>query len=218
MSDKKPLDAELVEDHMPLKEELDELKREMRSAQWADWMQKNQKLLLVITASVLVALMIAGFMIEQNRAQRADAATIYEQAITASDDQSRTTLLEQVRSDYGSSTYGALAAMQLASSDREHAEQHLKAVISHPKSMQEWIWQARLDLAALKLEAGDAAAAKGYLEEHVGKQYQQLRHYLLALTSADQAEKRQHLQQAVDAESHDEALKSKIEALLAQAS
>jgi len=200
----------------PSQVDMDELKRDMRSAQLTHWIQTNQKQILAAVA-VFIAMLIAGGMWqEHNRSQHAAAATLYEQALNAQDATKKLTLMQSVVDQFGSSSYGALAQMQLARLDQAHAEDHLKALMNHPEAMQEWVWQARLDLASIKLEAGDKTAANQLLAEPVGEHYQQLRHYLMAMASTNAAEKQQHLQKALDAISHDEALKSRIKTLLAK--
>ncbi len=196
--------------------EMDELKRDMRSAQLTHWMQSNQKQIIAAVV-VFIGLLIAGGMWqEHNRSQHAAAATLYQQALNEPDAGKKVTLMQSVSDKFASSTYSALAQMQLARLDPEHAETHLKALMHHPEAMQEWVWQAGLDLAAIKLEAGDKAAAGELLARPVGEHYQQLRHYLMAMAATDVAEKRQQLQKALDAVSHDEALKNRIASLLAK--
>ena len=66
MSENKSAKEGVVVDDAPLKEELDELKREMRSAQWADWAQRNQKNLMIGAGVFLAVLVVAGFLIERD--------------------------------------------------------------------------------------------------------------------------------------------------------
>jgi hypothetical protein len=73
-----------------------------------------------------------------------------------------------------------------------------------------------LDLAEIKIAEGDKAAAKALLQQVVGKQYQQLRYYLLSEVSDDAVEKNKYLQKALDAKSNDKVLKQKIKTLLPQ--
>jgi len=196
--------------------EMDELKREMRSAKWMDWAQSNQKSFMAAAAGVLVLLLAAGMWMENDKSQRASAATLYQQALTAGDTTRKQTLMLSVTTDFPSSSYAALALTQLAILDIENRETHLNALIAHSASMQEWVWQAKLDLAELKLEQGDKAAAMQQLQSQFGKQYQQLRYYLMARATDDAAEKARYLQQALDAESVDNMLKQKIETVLAK--
>ena len=201
-------------EHGPLKQEMEELQREMRSAQWSQWILDHQKQIMITVAVLVAALIAAALWMEQQRSQQEAAATLYQQAVNASDGK-KAALLTSVTKEFASSSYAAMAAMQLVKADRAHAEMHLQAVIDHPKSMPEWKWQARLDLAAIKIEQGDRTAARKLLTDVVGKDYQQLRHYLLAMAADSASEKQQHLQKALDAPSHDNNLKQKIESLLA---
>jgi len=203
------------EDKSAFETEMDELKREMRSAKWMEWVQSNQKLFVVAAAILLLSLFATGLWIENSKTQRASAASLYQQALVAGDAATKQTLMVSVTEDYASSSYAALALTQLAGIDIDNREAHLKALINHTAAMQEWVWQAKLDLAELKLGQGDKAAAMQLLESEFGKQYQQLRHYLMAEASDDAAEKQSHLQKALDAESLDNLLKQKIESLLA---
>ncbi len=216
MTDKKPVDDSMnAEDHSALKAEMDELKREMRSAKWAAWAQNNKQSLLAGLTLLVLALLASGLWIENDRSHRASAAILYQQALSERNMATKQTLLENVKSDFSDSSYGALALMHLARVDASNATAHLKALINHSKAMEEWVWQARLDLAELNIEQGDAQAARKHLEQPVGKQYEQLRHYLMAETSVDAAEKEEHLKRALEAPSLDEYLKRKIESQLA---
>ena len=203
-----------MEENEPLKGEMDELKREMRSAQLTHWMLSHQKQLMGAVVALVLALMAGGMWMEHNKDHRAAAATLYQQAMNAQDADKKITLMQSVRTEFGSSSYAALALMELARLDAAHAETYLNALMKHPKAMQEWVWQARLDLATIKLEAGDKAAATALLSKVVGSQYQQQRHYLMAMAATDAADKEKHLKQALDAISKDDALKRKIESML----
>ena len=208
-------DAEPVDDQPVLQGELDELKREMRSAKLTQWLQDNQKNLLAAVVALVLILLAGGMWLESDKSQRVAAATLYQQALNAQDADKKKTLMQSVSTEFASSTYAALALMEMARLDRPHAADHLNALIAHPKAMQEWIWQARLDLATLKIEQSDMAAANALLSKVMGSQYQQQRHYLMALASSDAAEKQKHLQQALDAASLDDALQQKIKSMLA---
>jgi len=217
MNDKAPVMGTVMpEGNEPSQGDMDELKRDMRSAQLTHWAQTNQKQIIVAIIVFVGVLMAGGLWQEHNRSQHAAAATLYQQALNEKDASKKITLMQSVSEKFKGGSYHVLAQMQLAKLDKAHAEAHLKAVIENAKSMREWGWQARLDLAAIKLEAGDKAAASALLKKVVGAQYQQLRHYLMAMAASDAAEKQQHLQKALDAISHDNALKSRIESLLAQ--
>ena len=196
--------------------EMGDLKREMRSARIAAWIESNQKTLMIAVVLLLAALVVGAFWIESNKSERAAVATIYQHAVSASDVETEKSLLNGIVRDYGSSSYAALALLHLSGIDTAHREAHLKALIEHPAAMQEWIWQARLDLAEIELEKGDKASAMKELQKSVGKQYQQLRHYLMAEASDSVEAKKKHLQKALDSASVDEALKQKIELLLSR--
>ena len=216
MNDKKAAEKAAESENVAFApEEMEELKREMRSAKWVAWMEENKQTLLGAVAGLVVALLIAGYLIENARSARVVAATVYQQALTEQDDDRKKTLLANVSRDFSDSTYGVLALMQLARFDSANAEQHLKALIAHGKAMPEWVWQARLDLAELYLERGDAQAARQQLDAKMGEQYQQLQHYLQAQAASSPAEKQSHLSKALDAPSLDEELKRKIESQLA---
>ena len=216
MSDKKAAKEAVEEENSSFAaEEMEELKREMRSAKWVAWMEDNKQTLMAGLAGLVVVLLIAGYWIESERSTRVVAATVYQQALNEQDTEKKRSLLENVSRDFADSSYGALALMQLARYDAGNAETYLKALIAHGKAMEEWVWQAHLDLAELYIERGDAQAAKPYLDTKVGEQYQQLQHYLQAMASADAAEKEMHLKKALDAPSLDDELKQKIESQLA---
>ncbi|GAV19845.1 hypothetical protein MMIC_P0803 [Mariprofundus micogutta] len=204
------------EDQSAFEAEMEELKREMRSAKWVEWAENNQKTLMLAAGVLIAVLMAGGLWIENDKAQRATAGAMYQQAANATDRTEKQALMEGLLKDFGSSSYGALALMQLANVDIANRETHLKALMAHPSAMQEWVWEARLDLAALKIEQGDNAAAMQQLEGQFGTQYQQLRHYLMAQASEDAAEKQKHLQQSLDASPVDNNLKQKVESLLAK--
>ena len=159
-----------VKDEQPsaFEAEMEELKREMRSAQWAEWVQKNQKSMMIAVAFLLVALMAGGIWIENRKAQAESAANLYQQAVMAADATQKQAMMEAVIKDFGAGSYGALALMQLANLDRASREAHLNALIAHPAAMAEWVWEAKLDLAALKIQQGDKAAAMQQLEGQFG--------------------------------------------------
>jgi len=217
MNDKTPVTGTVMpEGNAPSQGEMDELKRNMRSAQWTHWAQANQKNIIAAIIAVVVILIAGGMWQEHNKSQHGAAATLYQQAMNEQDASSKLSLMQSVITQFGSSSYSALAQMQLAHLDQPNAEAHLQALIDHPEAMKEWVWQARLDMAALKIEQGDKAAAKALLKKTVGDQYQQLRHYLMAMAASDAVEKEKHLQKALDAISQDDALKSRIETLMSQ--
>ncbi len=199
------------------KTEVDELRRDMRSAQVAAWVEKNRKQLAMGLGVFVVFLVAIGFWQEHSRSQSASAATVYEQALQQKNSEQRQALLHKLIEDFPSSSYAAMAEMELVALDEAHAEQHLQALLNHSKSSDIWKWQARLDLAELYIAKGKKDQAGAMLGERVGKAYEQLRQYYLALLADDATQRAEHLQRALDAESHDDQLKNKIERLLAEA-
>ncbi|PIW51407.1 MAG: hypothetical protein COW18_01155 [Zetaproteobacteria bacterium CG12_big_fil_rev_8_21_14_0_65_54_13] len=208
-SDSDPIDVPAA-----TQQEMTELKREMRSAEWNDWFIKNQQSMLVAVGLVLAGLVAGGMWLEHSRSQHDAAATLYQQAVNETDAARKKAMLEGLIREFSSSSYAAMAEMQLPLVDTANAEAHLQALMDNSAAMDEWRWQARLDLAQLKIEQGDAAAAHTLLEQPVGKQYQQLRFFLLAMIATDTADKKQQLQKALDAAAPDPALKQRIETQL----
>lgn len=194
-----------------LKSEFEELKRDMRSAQWMGWLQKNRQPLTVGVVVLLAVLAAGAFWLEHGKDQRNAAAAVYQSAINEQDMAKQQALLANVAKDYAGTVYAPMAKMRLAHVDAAHAEAHLQSLIDDPKAMQAWVWQARLDLAGLYLGKGDKAKAKAELETQVGPAYEQLRQYLLAEASDDAAQRADHLHKALDAKSYDDALKQKIQ-------
>ncbi|MDX8403541.1 MAG: tetratricopeptide repeat protein [Mariprofundaceae bacterium] len=195
--------------------EIEELKRDMRSAQIVDWMQKNQQQL--IAAAVTVVLVLAGgtLWLEHNRSQKDSAATLYHQALSTSDTEQKKAMLEMVIKDFGDTGYGSLAHLYMAKLSSQ-PEAHLNALIHGKASTPELAWQARLDLAEWYLGNGKVDEVKTVLAEAVGKQYEQLRHYILAEASTENAEKQKHLQMSLDSDSNDAFLKARVERMLSE--
>lgn len=195
--------------------EIEELKRDMRSAQIIDWVQKNQQQL--IAGAIAVLLILAGISLWKERAesQKESAATLYHQALATTGADKKRAMLELVVKDYGDTGYGSLAHLYLAKLSDNPVE-HLQALLHGAATTQEIAWQARLDLAEWYLDSGNSAEAAKQLSEPVGKQYEQLRHYLLAEATSDVAEKKKQLQMSLDAENNDRDLKSRVEAMLAE--
>ncbi len=195
--------------------EMEELKRDMRSAQVVDWMQNNQQQLIAGVVAVLLVLAGASLWLERNKSQKDSAATLYHQALASSDLEEKRAMLEMVIRDYGSTGYGSLANLYMAKLS-DQPEAYLNALIHSSASTPELAWQARLDLAEWYISKDNIEDAKAELAEPVGKQYEQLRHYLMAEASTDVAEKRKHLQMSLDSESNDQLLKTKVESILAE--
>jgi len=206
--------TELLEESQ-LQAGIEELKRDMRSAQMLAWMEQNRKLLTGVTIAVVVGLIAGGLWLERVKSRRATAASLYQSAIVSQDPTAQKTLLQNVVSDFSGTSYAALAEMQLARVDSEHAESHLQAIIGSSAAMDAWKWQARMDLAELYLEKNEAAKAAAVLNDPVGEAYEQLRQFLLAQSSTDAATRKEHLNKALAAQSYDEELKQKIERMLA---
>ncbi|MDX8414071.1 MAG: tetratricopeptide repeat protein [Mariprofundales bacterium] len=196
--------------------ELDNLKQEMRSAQVTAWILDNKQTLGAIGAVLIIALLASSLWIERNKAQRESAAVLYHQGLAMGDLTKRKALLENVVRDYPRTGYSPMALFQLVSLDEAKAQDYLQQLLAS-SAPPELKWQARLDLAQRLIAAGHATEAAPMLAERVGKEYEQLRYYLLAQASTDSSAKQQALQQALDAPSHDETLQSTIEAALAAA-
>lgn len=195
--------------------EMEELKRDMRSAQIVDWLQKNQQQL--IAAAVVVVLILAGgtLWLERNKSQKDSAATLYHQALSTSDIEQKKAMLELVINDFGDTGYGSLAHLYMAKLSGQ-PEAHLNALIHGAASTPELAWQARLDLAELQLAEGKVDEVNVLLAEAVGKQYEQLRHYLLAEASTAIADKQKHLRMSLDSDSNDLFLKERVERMLSE--
>lgn len=197
-----------------LQAEMDELKRDMRSAQLMNWVETNRTMLTAVAVIIVVGLIAGGLWLDHVKTERASAASMYQSAIAERDKPKQLTLLKGVVKEYSGTTYAVLAEMQLARLDDEHAVAHLQAIIGDSRAMDAWKWQARLDLAEVYLEKGDAAKANSVLGDKVGPAYEQLRQYLLARASSDASARKAHLEQALAAQSYDADLKRKIERML----
>jgi len=195
--------------------EMDELKRDMRSAQIVDWMQNNQQQLIAGIVAIMLLLAGGTLWLERSKAQKDSAATLYHQALATSNVEQKKAMLEMVIKDYESTGYASLANLYMAKLS-DQPEEYLNRLIHSAASTPELAWQAQLDLAEWYLNNGKLAEAKAQLAEPVGKQYEQLRHYLMAEVSTDTAEKKKHLQMSLDAESNDAFLKARIESMLAE--
>ncbi|MDX8391318.1 MAG: tetratricopeptide repeat protein [Mariprofundaceae bacterium] len=191
--------------------DMDELKRDMRSAHLNAWAKENQQKLIAAAVAVLVVLISISFWKEHRDTQRASAATLYHQALNAAQDADKLSLLQSVVNDYDSTAYAALAHLLLAKVDSTHAAEHLLALLNRSDIDAGIRAQARMDLARLHLAAGDKAATRSLLGDHGAADYEQLRHYLLSQAAADDAERIEHLRKARDAGSHDTELAQRIE-------
>jgi predicted negative regulator of RcsB-dependent stress response len=198
----------------PAAMDMEALKRDMRNAQLLDWLRRNSAALIV--GAIFVVFVIAGtaVWIEKHKSERNAAATMYFQALAVVKDSDKKQLLNALVARHFGTAYTALAEMQLARLDDAHAAKHLQAVIDNAKSMPEWVWQARLDLARIRIAQGKEAEAAALLQHSVGPAYEQLRQYLLAKASSGTAEKITHLKQAQAAQSLDQNLARRIDSEL----
>lgn len=195
--------------------EMEELKRDMRTARLVEWAQTHQQQLIAAAVAVVVAIVGASLWWEHAKSMRDSAAMLYHRGIDASAEDVRGELLRQVVADYHDTSYAALSLMLLAAADDEQAGTYLEELLKHPRLTEELAWQARLDLAGWHLRHQRKEAARSWLAEAVGPHYEQLRQYLLSEAADDKAAATQHLRQALDAASHDENLKRTIEQRLA---
>ncbi|MDQ6967964.1 MAG: tetratricopeptide repeat protein [Mariprofundaceae bacterium] len=207
MQEDAPLDAQLGT-------EMEELKRDMRSAKITNWFEKNQQQLIVGAVVLLLAMAGVGLWSEKQKTYKESAAMMYFQALAVVDDTQREALLEAVVKDYAATGYGILAHIRLA--PLVDTEKNLRAVIENADATPEFRWQAGLDLAEFFITQGKVDESKTLLQEPVGEQYQQLRYSLLAEVSTGEAQK-EYLQKALDAISNDAVLKADIETKLAKA-
>jgi len=192
-------------------EELEELKRDMRSAKLTAWIEANQQ--KIIAGVVALIVVIAGISLwkEHRESQRASAATLYQQALNTTQLEDRSSLLQAIIKDYDDTVYGDLARLLLVNADPEHASDYLQALLARSDVNDGIKMQARLDLAQLRIDAGDKAAALELLAVGGGSDYEQLRHYLMAQAASDDAERIVHLKKARDAISHDATLSQRID-------
>jgi predicted negative regulator of RcsB-dependent stress response len=179
-------------------------------------LQYNQQQL--IAGAVVFVLLLVGTSLwkEREKSQKEAAALMYIEAVNKTNTDEKNALLDSVIKTYPDSGYAILAHLQQASSGNlEKRKAALQALLDN-QGAPEFVWQARLDLAALYLAEKDMEKAKSLLEERVGKHYEQARYALLARTTNDKAEKIEMLEKALDAESHDTNLQASLEAELAQ--
>ncbi len=195
--------------------DIDELKRDMRSAHLAAWIQKNQQKMIAAVAALLLVIVGVSLWREHTATQRASAATLYYQALNAVNTDAKSALLAKVVKDYGHTAYAGLAQILLAKVERTHEVQHLTALLAHGAPDREMGWQARLDLAQAYLRDGDKVKARGVLTKPMGADYEQLRHYLMAESAANNADRASYLEQALNAVSHDAVLRQRIKKRLA---
>jgi len=197
-------------------EEMEDLKRDMRTARLMAWAYKNQRTLIAAGIAVLVLVTGASLWKERIQSQRSAAAVLYHQALGTTEQEKKISLLKTVAHDYDSTSYSILALMLLSRLDAGQTGQHLKALLSRSNLTPEIKWQAQLDLAGFRLSQGDAGAVRTILAQPVGKDYEQLRFYLLGKAADSAAKKREYLGKALAAVSHDSELKKSIERSLSE--
>lgn len=194
--------------------EMEELKRDMRSAKITNWLERNQQQLIAGAVIVLLAMAGAGLWSEKQKSYKESAAMMYFQALSVADDSQRQALLEAVVKDYADTGYGILAHVRLA--PLADTEGNLRAVIENDDATPEFRWQARLDLAEFFIAQNKVDESNALLQEPVGEQFQQLRYALLAEISTGKTQE-EYLQKSFDAPANDAVLKADIEAKLAKA-
>jgi len=194
--------------------EMDELKRDMRSAKVTNWFEKNQQQLIAGAVIVLVAMAGFGLWSEKQKTYKESAAMMYFQALSVVDSTQRQALLEAVVKDYANTGYAILAHVRLA--PLTDTEKNLRAVIENDDATPEFRWQARLDLAEFFIAQDKMDESRALLQVTVGEQFQQLRYALLAEISTGETQK-EYLQKALDAISNDAVLKADIETKLVKA-
>ncbi|MDQ6978655.1 MAG: tetratricopeptide repeat protein [Mariprofundaceae bacterium] len=192
--------------------EMDDLKRDVQSAQLQAWLRKHQQSLTVAIVLILLAITAGSLWTQHLSSQKDAAASLYFQGLNQSETAKKQAVLADVVKDYGDTAYAVLARLQLAAL-AENPVENYRAMMDDDALAKSFRWQARLDLAEYYINNGKPSDAKSLLDAHVGKQYEQLRFYLLAQVSEDDA-KQQYLRQALDAASNDAVLKEKIESAL----
>ncbi len=193
--------------------EMEELKRDMRSAQFIDWAQKNSQQLIAAAVVFVVLLLGATYWVEHQKSEKNAAAVIYQKAMTVNDTEAQKALFQQVVKEHAGSGYAHLAELQLGRFD--DGEAYLQQLADDSSASDALRWQARLDLAERKINAGNNDAAMALLNKAVGVEYEQLRHYLMARATSG-ATRIEHLKQAQAEISHDEDLRQKIDMMLAE--
>lgn len=204
--------SELKGDASPLDAEMQELKKDMQQAKIEAWVKQHQQGLMMGVAVLVLGMFAVGLWSEHQRKTKESAAMVYYQGIAIQDKDKQKALLNQVIQDYGDTAYADLAHLRLAAIDEP--EQHLRALMNDGDETPEFRWQAELDLAEYLIEQKKQDAARQVLATPVGAAYQQYYYFLLSEVSQGAA-KKDALQQALNAESHDEILKERITSMLA---
>ncbi|MBF0281452.1 MAG: tetratricopeptide repeat protein [Zetaproteobacteria bacterium] len=196
-----------------LVEEMQELKRDMQSAKVVAWMEEHKNLLMGTVAAGVVLLFAGSFYLESQRTYRSSAATLYQQALMATDAKSKGTLMGAVVENFSDTAYADLAKIQLAVG--ESRESMLQAVLSNNALEKEMLWQVRLDLADYYIQQGAVEKANGLLQVAVGTQYEELKQYLLYQTATTDDARRKHLEKGLAAASNDAELQQQMKRALA---
>jgi len=191
-------------------QDMDELKRDMRSAHLNAWAKAHQQQIIGGLVILLIVLVGISLWKEHRDTQRASAASLYYQALNAKQDDNKRALLQSIINDYNNTAYASLAHMLMVKVDSAHAEKHLRFLLERSDADNGVKAQARLDLARLELAAGKKDAALKLLAVNAGRAYEQLRHYLMAQASESDADRMMHLKKARDSDSYDPELTRRI--------
>lgn len=197
-------------------DEMQELHRDMRSARIHAWVNKNQQHLFTGLILLIIVIVGAGMYKERLAKQQEGAATLFHQAMDTANLENKQLFFETVVKDYDSSSYAAMSLMILSSVDKKNSKNHLMQLLAHSKCSLEMTWQAHLDLASIYINENDIEKAKAELKHQVGKEYAELRYYLLAQAEKNPKAKKDFLKKAQQAVSHDKALQKDIEQQLSQ--
>lgn len=212
---KKHKGPEVPVDHPEAAIEMEELKRDVQSAQIAAFLHKYQQHLTIAAVLILLAATGASLWTENQHSQKEAAASLYYQALSQQDSEKKIAALSDVSKDYGSTAYALLSRLQLAALSEEPEEAY-RNLIDDQNFPQVFRWQAQLDLAEYFVDHSRVDEARPLLETRTGKQFEQLRYFLLSQISTG-SEQQDYLRKALDAKSNDQLLKEKIESLLAKA-
>ncbi len=189
--------------------EMEDLKRDVQAAQFQAWLRRHQQSLTVALVLILLAVTAGSLWMAHLRSQKEAAANLYYKASAQAETEKKQAILNEVTQRYGDTFYALLARQQLAALS-DNPEPDLRALMTDDDAPRAFRWQARLDLAEYFISKGKLTEAKTLLRERTGKQYEQLRYYLLARTATGD-ERKDWLQKSLNAEINDEALKKRIE-------
>lgn len=192
--------------------EMDDLKRDVQSAQIQAWLHRHQQALTVGIVVLLLVATAASLWNARLNSQREAAASLYYQGLVQTDLEKKQAVLSDVVKDYSGTAYGLLARLQLAALV-ENPESMYQTLMDDTSIAQPFRWQARLDLAEYYIAHDQADRAKSLLATRLGIQYEQLRYYLLA-TISEGTSKIDYLKQSLAAKSNDALLKDKVTSML----